>query len=187
MFSRSTQHVGGMIGAGLYGLAVGVVFSVVFAMIRHHLPGTDWRRAGRLAAAGFVALFLVPFLKYPANPPSVGDPGTVTRRTVLYVLLVSWSVVTTWAAWRLHRQLATRGVADYVRSTVAAAYLVTSVGLAYLIFPPYTDAVAPPANLIWHFRLASAAGQLGYWAVLGVVFGILCTRAALRQAEPINA
>jgi hypothetical protein len=136
---------------------------------------------------GFVSLFLVPFLKYPANPPSVGDPGTVTRRTMLYLLLVGWSVVAMWAAWRLHRELVTRGVTDYVRGTVTTVYGVTSVGVAYLIFPPYTDAVAPRANLIWHFRLASVAGQLVYWAVLGAAFGVLCLRASRRHAEPVNA
>jgi hypothetical protein len=87
---------------------------------------------------GFVSLFLVPFLKYPANPPSVGDPGTVTRRTMLYLLLVGWSVVGMWAAWRLHRELVTRGVADYVRGTVTTFYF-TSGGVAYLIFRPPTQ------------------------------------------------
>jgi predicted cobalt transporter CbtA len=135
---------------------------------------------------GFVSLFLVPFLKYPANPPSVGDPGTVTRRTMLYLLLVGWSVVAMWAAWRLHRELVTRGVADYVGH--GHDLLLRHVCWRRLPdLPPYTHAVAPPANLIWHFRLASAAGQLVYWAVLGAAFGVLCLRASRRHAEPVNA
>jgi predicted cobalt transporter CbtA len=186
MFSRSTQHLGGMIGAGLYGLALGVIFSVVFAAIRHRLFGTDWHRSVHLAAAGFVALFLVPFLKYPANPPSVGDPNTITRRTELYLLLLTWSIVSTWAAWRLHRQLVTRGLPDHHRAPLVAATFVVLVGVAYLIFPANTDPVRPPANLIWHFRVASASSQLAYCAVLGGAFGLLCVRSARSTAQPVR-
>ncbi len=182
MFTRGTQHLGGMIGAGLYGLALGVVFSVVFAAIRHRLNGSDWHRALRLAAAGFTATFLIPFLKYPANPPSVGDPATINRRTVLYVLLLAWSIVATWGAWRLHRELVARGVHDHVRTPLVAASFVVIVGIAYVIFPANTDPIRPPANLIWHFRLASAGGQMAYWAVLGTAFGVLSARSA-READ----
>jgi hypothetical protein len=69
---------------------------------------------------------------------------------------------------------------------VAACFVVV-VGIAYVIFPTNTDPVRPPANMIWHFRLASAGGQVAYWAVLGTAFGILCARAARREgyyAEP---
>ena len=32
----------------------------------------------------FLSVILVPFLKYPANPPSVGKPDTIAVRTALY-------------------------------------------------------------------------------------------------------
>ena len=183
LFGRGTQHWGGMIGAGLYGVALGVVFAVVFAALRHRLAGSDWRRSVHLAAAGFVALFFVPFLKYPANPPSVGEPSTITRRTVLYVLLLAWSILAVWATWRLQRELAARAVPEHVRAIVVAVGFVLLVAAAYATFPPNRDPVRPPANLIWHFRVASAAGQVVYWAVLGTVFGILSTGAARRSTH----
>src|SRR4051812_17546154 len=52
MFSRATQQVGGGIGAIVYGVAVGLIFGVVFAAIRHRLAAkTDFRRAALLGAS----------------------------------------------------------------------------------------------------------------------------------------
>ncbi len=76
MFSRTTQVLGGLLGAVLAGL----VLSLVFAGIRHRLPArTDFGRMVLLGAIGFAVLGLLPALKIPANPPAVGEPGTVAR------------------------------------------------------------------------------------------------------------
>src|SRR5439155_2734738 len=78
MFSRGVQQIGGGAGALVYGISMGLVFAVVLVAVRHRLMARDdWRRAVQLAAAGFVTIFLVPFCKYPANPPAVGDPDTI--------------------------------------------------------------------------------------------------------------
>ena len=37
-----------------------------------------------IALSGIVAVYIVPNLKYPANPPSVGDAETIGIRTGLY-------------------------------------------------------------------------------------------------------
>ena len=111
MFGRGTQQLGGMVAAVLYGAALGAVFTVAYAAVRHRLRTTDdWRAAVALAAAGFAGVFLLPFLKYPANPPAVGDPDTIGRRTALYLLAVAWSLVATWGGWRAWRALVARGV-----------------------------------------------------------------------------
>src|SRR5205823_451042 len=73
-FSRGVQRAGGATGTVIAGVSIGVVLAIVFAAVRHRLAGPDdWRRATRLAAIGFVTVYLVPWLKYPANPPAVGD------------------------------------------------------------------------------------------------------------------
>jgi hypothetical protein len=38
-----------------------------------------------------VALFLIPSLKYPANPPAVGNPDTIYYREILYVGFIAIS------------------------------------------------------------------------------------------------
>jgi len=41
-----------------------------------------------LALAAFITIALVPMLKYPANPPAVGNPDTIGPRTGLYLSML---------------------------------------------------------------------------------------------------
>jgi hypothetical protein len=177
MFSRATQQVGGMIASLIYGAALGAVFGVVYARVRHRVRATDdWRAAVNLAATGFVAVFLLPFLKFPANPPTVGDPDTIGRRTALYVLAVVWSLVATWAGWRAWRAILGRGLPTAQAVPAALAVWVVLVAVGLVALPPNTDPVTPPATLIWQFRLASVGGAVAYWSVMGLMFGWLRVR-----------
>lgn len=177
-FSRGWQVAGGAAGALLYGALVGVVVGVAFAALRHRLPfRDDWRRSLALAAAGFVSVALVPALKYPANPPSVGDPATVGRRTALYVLLLVCSVVATWSAWRLWRTLAARGVDESRRAALVASAYAAMIGVALVGLPPGPDPNPAPAELVWRFRVASLGGALVFWVVTGLTLGRLLVRS----------
>lgn len=184
LFSRHAQLVGGALGTAVVGAAFGLVFAVVFAAVRHRLGARDdGRRSLQLAAVAFATVYVVPWLKYPANPPAVGDPDTIDQRTALYLVMVAWSVVATWGAWRLLGHLRTRGVADHLRAgAVGVAYAVT-VGLGFALLPPNPDAVTAPAQLVWRFRLASLAGAAALWATCGWVFGWLCLRYAGRSSS----
>ena len=179
MFSRATQHIGGMIGAGLYGVCAGAVLAVVFALMRHRLAARDdWRRAVTVAAVAFATVALVPALKYPANPPSVGDPATITERTLLYITVVAWAVVAAWAAWRLSLALRAQAKPDHVRLPAVGALWAGIIGVGYAVLPGPPDKVDAPATLIWRFRVASLGGQAVFWAVTGVVLGALLVRAS---------
>ncbi|MGI8807189.1 MAG: CbtA family protein [Acidimicrobiales bacterium] len=177
MFGRGAQQWGGMAAVVLYGAALGVVFTVAYAAVRHRLrTADDWRAAVALAGAGFMGVFLLPFLKYPANPPAVGDPDTIGRRTALYLVAVAWSLVATWGGWRAWRALVARRVpvAQAAPATLAVWVGLAIVGLVAL--PANTDPVHAPATLIWQFRLATVAGAAAFWSVLGMVFGWLRVR-----------
>ena len=100
IFSRSTQKVGLLFATGLFGVTVGGVFGIVYAFFRERLAaGSDLKRSISLAGAIFAGAFLVPFLKYPANPPSVGDPSTIRERTLAYFTLVALSLLAILLAW----------------------------------------------------------------------------------------
>jgi predicted cobalt transporter CbtA len=177
MFSRATQQVGGMIGAAVYGVCMGAVFAVVFALVRHRLAARDdWRRSVTVAAAAFVTLTLVPALKYPANPPAVGNPDTINERTALFVIMIAWSGVALWAAWRLSHWLRGRATPDHVRGPAVLGLWAVIVGFGYAVLPGSPDPVDAPANLIWHFRMASLGGEALFWAVTGCVLGALLMR-----------
>jgi len=183
MFGRGTQQFGGMAAALVYGVAIGLVFAIVFAAIRHRLASRDdWRSAALLGATGFVTLFAVPFLKYPPNPPAVGNPDTITERTVLYLVLVGWSIVASWATWRLHRGLRARAIPEPRRVPPTALSYVVLIIVAFVALPGNPDSINVPATLVWRFRLASLGGAAAFWSVLGVVFGWLCLRVRRSQA-----
>ena len=178
MFTRGVQQAGGMAAAVLYGAALGAVFTLAYALVRHRLrTGDDWRASVALAAAGFSAVFLLPFLKYPANPPAVGDPDTIGRRTALYLVAVGWSLLATWGGWRAWRALVAKGMPQHqaVPATLATWVVLATIGL--VILPANTDPVEAPATLIWQFRLATVAGAAAYWSVMGMVFGWLRARS----------
>src|SRR3954462_11841357 len=98
LVSRSGQKAGLFLATGLYGVALGGIFAVGFTLLRRKLrTGNDAYAALGLAAAGFLGIVLVPFLKYPPNPPAVGDPDTITRRTVTYLLTLVIGLLAVWA------------------------------------------------------------------------------------------
>jgi hypothetical protein len=178
VFSRTTQIIGGAAGLILFGVVAGLVFGVVFAATRHRLgPGPDWRRARRLAAATFVGIFLVPFLKYPANPPAVGDPDTINQRTLAYVSMLVISVLALVLAVAVHDRLAARGMGEERSQPLAALAWLAVVGVAMVALPANPDEITIAADLLWSFRMSSLAGQAAFWAVAGTVFGLLSVRA----------
>ncbi|WP_165985439.1 CbtA family protein [Streptomyces sp. YIM 98790] len=176
VFSRGTQHFGLVVTAVVTGLALGVFFGIGYALLhrRTALSGGDhWTRALALAGAGFLALSLLPGLRYPANPPGVGDAGTVGDRQLLWLAAMFLGVAGTAAAWRLHRRLAARPAP--VRHLAVALVLLATVTLLFAL-PPNPDPVDVPAALLWDFRLLSFAGHAVLWAALGAAFGWLGLR-----------
>ena len=187
LFSRGVQQVGGMAAAIVYGVAIGLVFAIVFAAVRHRLATRDdWRRSTLLGVVGFVTMYAVTFLKYPPNPPAVGNPDTINERTILYLALVGWSIVASWAAWRMHRWLRARGVVEHQRLPVTALTYVALITVAFVLLPGNPDAIGAPATLVWRFRIASLGGAAAYWSVLGLAFGWLCVRAPAREGESLT-
>jgi len=177
LFSRGAQQAGGMVAAVLYGAALGAVFTLAYALVRHRLRTTDdWRASVALAAAGFAAVFLLPFLKYPANPPAVGDPDTIGRRTALYLVAVGWSLLATWGGWRAWRALVAKGLPTPTAAPATVATWVALAAVGLILLPSNTDPVDAPATLLWQFRLATVAGAAAYWSVVGMVFGWLRVR-----------
>ena len=174
MFSRGTQQAGGVVAAVIWGLCLGLVFAVAYVVLRRHLAtSSDWRASVTLAGVGFLTVNLVPFLKYPGNPPGVGDSDTIGRRTALYLLMLAWSVVTTGGAWRAARWLHSKGWPDHLRLPAVAGLYAALVIVGWAALPGSPDAVGAPATLVWRFRLASLGGTTVFWAVTGTVLGWL--------------
>ena len=181
VFGRSTQKVGLFFATGFTGAFVGGLFGLAFAYFRGRLAsGSDWGRSLSLAAAIFAGAALIPFLKYPANPPTVGDPATIGARTTAYVVMVGLSLLTVLAAWYASGLLRERGVSTTVRHVTVGLGLAVVVTTLFLALPATADPGDFPAGLLWSFRLSSLGTQLVLWTGLGVLFGALCERARRR-------
>ncbi len=183
LFSRGAQQVGGMVGAVVYGVCLGIIAALVTAAVRRRSVIRDeWRQAMAVGLSGFVTLALVPALKYPANPPGISDPETIGPRTVLFLAVVTWSLVASWCSWRLWVRL--RAGAEHRRWAAAGVLYTVLVGAAFVLLPGSADVVDAPATLVWEFRVASLAGAAVFWAVLGWTLGCLTRRDALLGADP---
>lgn len=184
--SRDVQASWGLfVGVMVYATALGGLFSLLYAYA--------WGRMGRLgarmsaallAAAAFVAVYVVPFAKYPANPPSVGNPDTIGFRTALYFGMIVISIVAMVAAVNLGRALLRRWGAWNAAIAGGAAFLVLVVIACYLM--PTINEVPDgfPATLLWQFRTVAFALQLVLWTSLGLSFGWLTERSMAAHPAP---
>ena len=169
--SRGVQRGPGRIAAyALAGAAFGILFGVAFVALRRRVSD-PFRRASITGAILAGAITVSPWLKYPPNPPAVGDPETLAYRQRLFFILIVVSVLLLVGALHLLARLATRGWPEYQRlGAVVAAGVFTFAGL-YALFPGAPDAVEMPATLVWRFRLASLGANLLVWGVLALGVG----------------
>lgn len=174
-FTRNTQHVGFLLATLAVGLAIGILFAVVHRLVRQE--GADpWGAALRLGAAGFFALSLVPFLRYPANPPGTGDSATIDARSNAWTASLVIGLVGVAVAGLLARQTATKGLRTSSRQLLVAAVLAATIALTFVL-PDNTDPINAPIDLIWQFRLLSIATLALLWGGLSATFGLLEERA----------
>lgn len=179
--SRETQTLLGMpIGFLLVGVALGLLFAVAYRVLPSDAP--PWRRSTGLAAGAFVALALVPQLRYPANPPGVGDPETISGRTSSYLLAVALGVAVVAGSYAALRHLRERGAVPAVRQAAVSVAGVLFLAVGYLLLPDNRDAVEAPAALVYDFRVRSLGLLALMYALLGGVFGVLTERADRTRA-----
>jgi hypothetical protein len=176
LVSRVTQKTWGLYTAmGLYGTALGGLLAIVFAGLYGRVARVGPRSlALLLALAAFVAIVLVPAIKYPPTPPAVGLHETVRLRTAAYFAMLALSV----ALWS-YRRLAGR-IAGLDRLLIAIGIYAGTVALVQRLLPVIDEVPARfPATLLWQFRLAAIGTQALFWLVAADLFG----RAAERTVR----
>ncbi|MGW4648439.1 CbtA family protein [Kitasatospora sp. NPDC004289] len=186
LVSRSLQSTAGLAtGVLVYGVALGGIAALVYSFALGRIGRFSPRASAALvSAAAFTTVYLVPFLKYPATPPAVGNPDTIGKRTTLFFLMILLSVLLGVAALILGRRLAPR-LGNWNASVVAGLAFAVAVTLAFVLLPGNGDAIKDtfPAAVLWKFRVATLGIQVVLWAAFGLVFGQLAERLlAPRQA-----
>jgi predicted cobalt transporter CbtA len=180
LVSRPVQAgIGLFTGVAVYNTAFGGLFALVFALAYRRMGDFSPRTTSALLAiSGVVAIYIVPSLKYPANPPSVGDPDTIGMRTGLYFAMIAISLAAMIAAWMLRNRLLSRFDGWNATLIAGAAYLVVVIGVTAALPSVNEVPEAFPAVVLWQFRIASAGAQLFMWTTIGLLFGALTERTA---------
>jgi predicted cobalt transporter CbtA len=186
--SRDVQSsIGLLSGAIIYGVAIGGLFSIAFAAAHGRIGRFRPRvTAAVLGLCGYVVVFLVPFLKYPGNPPAVGDPNTIGERTTQYVVMILISILAAVGVYRFGRGLVAR-LGTWNAALAAVGLYVVVIAFAMLVLPA-AQAVTRgfPADVLWHFRIASMGTQLVIWTTLGLGFGALAERHLAARAAGVS-
>ena len=164
---RIWQKSGQVLAGVILGIAMGSLFGIVYALSRNSLPGkNDVAKAVVLSGIMWVTLYLIPFLKYPANPPTVGDADTVVLRTILYLSFIAISGIGAFVFYKLSTKFQNNkkylGLFGYVGFIV----------IVFFIMPENPDEITAPMNLVNEFRLVSILGVSSFWATVGLILGL---------------
>jgi len=170
--SRGGQKIGLVVGLLIYGLVWGLLVGVgLYATRDLAPPGWSLGRRGLVVAAlaGWsVALF--PFLKYPANPPGVGDPGTIGYRQTLYVGFIGLAVVGLFLAASLRRHVTATGAGAWI---VPVAFYALWALAIYALMPSSSGPVEVAAATVRPFRALAFAGLVVFWSGFALVVAYL--------------
>jgi hypothetical protein len=215
IFSRTIQaNIGIGVGMIVFGTAMGALFAVVYAISLGRVGNVRPRALALLVAgAGFLAFYLVPFLKYPANPPAIGHEETIGTRSGLYLTMVLASVVFLWLAVIAGQRLRPR-FGTWNATLLAGAGFAAAIGIVMAVLPalgelsynvkefghratetplPLKDGsgtiVFPgfDADVLASFRLYSVGAQLILWTAIGLIFAPLADRLLTAAKTPAPA
>ncbi|MFD9219423.1 CbtA family protein [Streptomyces sp. NPDC060064] len=184
LVSRAMQSTAGLAtGVLVFGVAIGGIAALAFCVALGRIGRFGPRATAALVSLGaLLAVYVVPYLKYPPNPPAVGDPETIGKRTTVYFLMIVLSVLLAVAAVILGKRLAPR-LGNWNATVAAAAAFIAAAGLAFAFLPSFNEVPKGfPATVVWDFRLATLAIQVTLWTFFGLVFGHLAERLLVPSA-----
>jgi Probable cobalt transporter subunit (CbtA) len=173
-----------------------VLFVVVYARLGGGATSVGPRLLSLLLAAGaLTAVYLVPFVKYPPNPPAVGQADTIAARTGWYLVAVLSSVVVAVGAVWLARRLTAR-FGGWGAWLLAAGTYVAVIAVEFVLLPNVAETPEPmrnasgtiiypgfPADVLYEFRLLALGTQVVLWVSIGLVFATLAGRLLGERAE----
>jgi predicted cobalt transporter CbtA len=174
---RYWQKAGAFAGGAIYGAGLASLFGVVFVFARSKLPGkNNKQKAVLLAGIMWLVLFLMVALKYPANPPAVGDPETIYYRETLYVgyIMISGLAALGMAVIWIRTRMNSKKI---IIPLMYAAIMVT----AYVVMPSNPDKIEISIDLIQTFRILTAITIGIFWGILGIIFGSLWDKFLSRE------
>ncbi len=163
---RDWQKGGQVLAGAILGTSIGALFGIVYALSRSALPkGSDIKKIFVLAAIMWFSIYIIPFLKYPANPPTVGDGETVILRAILYLSFIAISGFGVVGFYQIYKRM------EKDKRFVAVAGYAAFIGIVFVLMPPNPDEITAPMDLVNGFRAMSAVAVSVFWMSLAIILG----------------
>ena len=163
---RIWQKGGQVLAGAILGTSIGALFGIVFAYSRKILPGENHvKKALVLSGIMWLTIYLIPFLKYPANPPTVGDADTIVLRAILYLSFIAISGFGVVGFYQLSKRLQ-KG--KKIISIIGYAAFISSV---FFLMPENPDEVTAPMDLVNGFRIMSVIAVSIFWISIAIILG----------------
>lgn len=164
---RAWQKGGQLLSGAILGTSIGSLYGIIFGYSRNALPGNSFaKKALVLAAIMWLTLYIIPFAKYPANPPTVGDPATIVLRQELYVTFIAISGFGAFGFYQIYKRLKSRKI-------IAFLGYAGLVGGAFVLMPQNPDVITTSMDLVNGFRIVSVIGVSAFWLSVGLILGVL--------------
>ncbi len=163
---RIWQKGGQVLAGAILGTSMGALFGIVFAFSKNVLPGEHHvKKALVLSGIMYVTIYLIPFLKYPANPPTVGDADTVVFRAILYLSFIAISGLGAVGFYQLFKRL------QKGKRILAIIGYVAFISAVFFLMPENPDEVTAPMELVNGFRIMSVVAVSIFWIAVAVILG----------------
>jgi predicted cobalt transporter CbtA len=167
---RFWQKEGEVVAGTILGMSFGALLGIVFIFGRKLIPGSNIKKALVLSGVIWLVIFMIPALKYPANPPTVGNPDTINYRQYLFISFILISGFTALGLSIIYNKINLKS--SFKLLAVSVIYTGIIVG-AYIAIPPNPDKITAPTDLVNGFRIMSILTMTFFWVVLGITFGLV--------------
>ena len=164
---RSWQKGGQILAGAILGTSIGSLFGIVYALSKKSLPSRN--NIGKtliLAGLMWFTLFVIPFLKYPANPPTVGDGETVVLRGILYLTLIAISGFLAIGFYQIFKRLKGK---NRILPIIGYGVLMS---LIFFIMPENPDEISTSMELVNGFRIVAFLTGTVFWFTLALFLGV---------------
>jgi predicted cobalt transporter CbtA len=176
---REWQKGGQLLAGVILGTSIGSLFGIVFALSRSSLPGdNNVKKALILAGIMWFTIYFIPFLKYPANPPTVGEAETVVLRSILYLSFIAISGFAAVGFYKLSKMFKGN------KKLFALVGYSIFVSVVFIAMPENPDEITAPIELVNGFRIMSVLAVSTYWIAVGLILGILWNRFKSNKEVP---
>jgi predicted cobalt transporter CbtA len=162
---RVWQKSGQILAGAILGTSIAALVGIVFLFARNALPeGNNVKKTLVLSGLMWFTIFVIPFLKYPANPPTVGESDTVMIRAILFVSFIAISGLGAVAFYQVYKKLQNRKILAFIGYAIF-------ITIAFFLMPENPDEITAPMDLVDGFRGASFVAVSIYWLTLGLILG----------------